>query len=309
MRMRYLLPVFLVWASPAFAQFGVAISKPQRPIPAVEHVLIISIDGLRPDRALLADMPTLRAMARDGAYTFWARTTAVSITLPSHTSMLTGVTPRKHGVEWNSDLPLTEPVYPRVPTIFELAKNAGYTTALVAGKSKFSTLAKPGSVTWTAIPEEKNSSGTHATVTAAAVSIIEEHKPALIVVHYNEVDSMGHKHGWGSPEQHAKIEETDGELARLLESLDRAGIRNSTTIILSSDHGGAGRTHGPDDARSRHIPWIASGAGVLKGVDLTGDAALQVDTEDTAVTACWLLGLPLLPYFDGKPVLSAFDIP
>jgi Uncharacterized proteins of the AP superfamily len=309
MRMRYLLPAFLVWVSPALAQFGVAVSAPQRPIPAVEHVLIISIDGLRPDRALWADMPVLRSMAKNGAYTFWARTTAVSITLPSHTSMLTGVTPRKHGVEWNSDLPLNEPVYPRVPTVFELAKNAGYTTALIAGKSKFSTLAKPGTVTWTAIPEAKNSSGSHATVTAAAARIIEEHKPALIVVHYNEVDSTGHKYGWGSAEQFAKIEETDRELGHLLEALDRAGIRNSTTIIVSADHGGAGRTHGPDDARSRHIPWIASGAGVVKGIDLTQDADLQVDTEDTCVTACWLLGLPLLPYFDGKPVLSAFDIP
>ncbi len=303
------LAVFLTMMVSVSAQFGVAIGKPQRPIPAVEHVMIVSVDGLRPDRALLANMPTLRAMVREGAYTFWARTTAVSITLPSHTSMLTGVTPRKHGIEWNSDLPLSQPVYPRRPTIFEMAGNAGYSTALIAGKSKMATLAKPGTVTWTSIPKEANSKDSNAAVTAEAVGIIESYKPAVIFVHYAEVDSTGHAHGWGSKEQFAKIEETDGELAKLFAALERAGIRDSTVVILSADHGGAGLSHGPDDARSRHIPWIATGPGVLKGVDLTQNAALDVNTEDTCVTACWLLGLPLLPYFDGKPVLAAFEGP
>jgi arylsulfatase A-like enzyme len=291
------------------AQFGVAVGPPQRPLSAVEHVMIISVDGLRPDRALLANMPTMRAMVREGTYTFWARTTAISITLPSHTSMLTGVKPTKHGIEWNRDLPFSQPVYPKVATIFEMATKAGYSTALIAGKSKFSTLAKPGTVNWVAIPEKENSSDSNPEVTAAAVKIIEAHKPALIVVHFPEVDATGHAKGWGSKEQLAKIEETDGELAALLASLERAGIRQSTVVILTADHGGAGLGHGADDARSRHIPWIATGPGVLKGVDLTQNAALEVNTEDTCATACWLLGLPQLPYFDGKPVLAAFEVP
>jgi arylsulfatase A-like enzyme len=291
------------------AQFGVAVGKPQRPLPAVEHVMVVSIDGLRPDRALLANMPTLRAMVRDGAYTFWARTTAVAITLPSHASMLTGVKTAKHGIEWNRDLPLSQPVYSKVATIFEMAAKAGYTSALVAGKSKFSALAKPGTVNWVAIPQEENSNDSNAQVTSSAVKIIEAHKPTLMVVHYPEVDATGHAKGWGSKEQLAKIEETDGELAALLASLERAGIRQSTVVIVTADHGGAGLGHGADDERSRHIPWIATGPGVLKSTDLTQNASLNVNTEDTCATACWLLGLPQLPYFDGKPVLAAFEMP
>ncbi|MGC4074039.1 MAG: alkaline phosphatase family protein [Nibricoccus sp.] len=61
-------------------------------------------------------------------------------------------------------------------------------------------------------------------------------------VHYPEVDSLGHSKGWGSKEQFVKIEETDGELAQLFASLERAGIRQSTVVILSADHGGAGLT-------------------------------------------------------------------
>lgn len=299
--------LFLVFTVAARAQFGIAVAKPVRPIPAVEHVMIISIDGLRPDRALLANMPALRAMVRGGAYTFWARTTAVAVTMPSHTSMVTGVSPAVHGIEWNADLPLSQPVYPRVPTLFEMATRAGYTSALIAGKSKFSLLNKPGTITWTALPQGANSSDTNATVTEGAVKIIEAHKPAVIYIHYPDVDATGHAKGWGSAEQFATIEATDGELAKVFAALERAGIREKTVVILSADHGGAGRTHGADDARSRHIPWIATGPGVVKNYDLTQNSALQVNTEDTCATACWLLGLPQLPYFEGKPVLAAFE--
>ena len=119
-------------------------------------------------------------------------------------------------------------------------------------------------------------------------------------------DAAGHGEGWGSNAQIAAIENIDRQLARLLDALDRAGLRTSTAIIVSADHGGAGHTHGPDDARSRHIPWIIAGPGVKQGYDLTQQAELEVRTEDTAATVCYLLGLPQRDYFDGKPVLAAF---
>ncbi len=268
--------------------------------------MIVSIDGLRPDCALLADMPNLRSMVKRGAYTFWAKTTAVSITLPSHTSMLTGVIPNKHGIEWNRVLPLSEPVYPKVPTLFEMATKAGYSCAMIAGKSKFAALAKPGTVTWSAVPDEAKS--TNEAVVAQAVRIIEKNKPDVIFVHFPDADAVGHAKGWGSTEQMACIEKTDRQLGELFAALDRAGIRESTFIIVTADHGGAGLTHGADDARSRHIPWIAVGPGVRKNFDLTTSAPLEVRTEDTCATACYLLGLPQAPYFDGKPVVLAFEV-
>src|SRR4051794_8442370 len=119
--------VISLLSTPAFAQTT-------RPIPQIERMVIISIDGCRPDLLLRADCPNVRTLVKDGAFSFWARTTAVSITLPSHVSMLTGVTPQKHGIVWNEDLPLQTPIYPKYPTIFELAHAAGYTTALISGK-------------------------------------------------------------------------------------------------------------------------------------------------------------------------------
>jgi arylsulfatase A-like enzyme len=285
----------------------VCVPKPSRPIPAIQRVVLISVDGLRPDLALRANMPNLRNMMREGAYSFWARTTAVSITLPSHTSMVTGVKPDKHGITWNRDLPLRELVYPRHPTVMEMARAAGYVSAMVAGKSKFAALNKPETITHFFISSDADRAATNDDVAAHAEQIIAKHKPHVLLVHLAEVDSSGHEKGWGSSEQIAAIEKTDLVLGRIFKALDNAELRSSTLVILSADHGGAGRSHGADDARSRHIPWIAAGPGVKRGFDLTQLAGLEINTEDSAATICYVLGLPQQPYFDGTPVLAAFD--
>ena len=304
--MRLRLAAFLLSAVTVWAQNSPPAAKPARPYADVDHVVIISMDGMRPDRLLLANMPTVRGLIARGAYSFWARTTAVSITLPSHVSMLTAVTPRKHGIEWNRDLPLKEPVYPNVPTIFEMARRAGYTTAMATGKSKFAAVNKPGTIQYLYLPAEDDDSNDNAV--AAAEKLIAEHQPEVLFVHLPEVDLRGHKYGWASAEQFAAIERTDGHIKRILDAIALAGLAEHTVVFLTSDHGGAGKTHGPDDPRSRHIPWIVTGPHVKHG-DLTGDADLVINTEDTCATACYLLGLSQLPYFDGKPVLAAFENP
>lgn len=281
--------------------------KPPRPIPAVEHVVLISIDGLRPDLALRARMPVLRGMLRDGAYTFWARTTAVALTLPSHTSMVTGVIPDRHGIFWNSDLPLSSPIYPTRPTVMDMAKKAGYVTAMAAGKSKFSVLNRPGTIDYVALPQAVNSSSSDEAVADAAEKMIAAHKPELLFIHFPDVDAAGHRFGWGSDRQIAAIENADSQLARIFAALEQADMRRTTAVILTADHGGAGLSHGPDDARSRHIPWIIVGPGIRRGYDLTQIAELEVRTEDSAATLCYLLGLPQQSDFDGKPVVAAFE--
>jgi len=288
----------------AWPQLAGPVAKPRRPLPAVQQVVIISVDGLRPDLLLLAEAPVLHGLIAQGAYTMWARTVAAAVTLPAHASMLTGVTPGKHGIEWNRDLALGAPIYPQVPTIFELATRAGYRTALVAGKAKFDTLNKPGTVAFATILGGDR--GTDANVAAEAVTVIEQHQPDLLFIHFPGVDAAGHAKGWGSPEQLAAIGAVDGHIGAVLAALERAGLRGSTVVIVTADHGGAGLGHGPDDPRSRHIPWIVAGPGVRRGFDLTRIERLQVITEDTAATAGWLLGLDRPDYFDGQPLAAAF---
>lgn len=292
-----------------------------RPVAAVEHVMVVSIDGCRPDLLLRGDCPTVRGLMKQGSYTFWAKTTAVAITLPSHVSMMTGVIPVRHGIHWNEDLPLSKPYYPKVPTIFELAHRAGYTTALVTAKPKFDTLAKPGTLDWAFIPGDADAAATAGlpmeqqsikttvgddTVVAQASAILTKYRPDVMLVHFASSDVAGHKYGWGSPEQMAAIEHIDLSVGKILGAMDPE-VRKHTAIIVTADHGGAGRTHGADDPRSRHIPWIISGPGVRKNFDLTALPELEVNTYDTFATACYLMNIAVPGRIDGKPIVEALE--
>ena len=66
------------------------------------NVVVVSIDGLRPDAIAAYRAPTLQRLMREGSYSLSARTIDPSTTLPSHTSMLTGQPPERHGVRWNN---------------------------------------------------------------------------------------------------------------------------------------------------------------------------------------------------------------
>jgi arylsulfatase A-like enzyme len=279
--------------------------RPQRPVPAIQRALVVSIDGCRPDVLLRSNTPTIHQLVRSGSFSFWTFTTGYATTLPSHTSMLTGLTPRHHGIEFNSDLPLTHPIYPRGQTLFEVAKRAGYTTAMAAGKSKFKMLAEPGTVDWSYIPEKSHTED--ADVADHAVEIIKEHKPQVMFVHFPSTDNVGHAIGWGTHEQEAAIERADAQLARVLAALDQAGVRQSTFIVITADHGGAGRDHGPDEYRARFIPWIAVGPGIKKNLDLTTFAKLDIHTEDTFATVCHLLAIPYNKNIDGKPITEIIE--
>src|SRR5262245_46683212 len=73
--------------------------------PRAARAVVISIDGLRPDVLMASSAPVLRELMGKSSFTLSAITTASCVTLPSHTSMLTGVPPDVHGVTWNGDQP------------------------------------------------------------------------------------------------------------------------------------------------------------------------------------------------------------
>jgi predicted AlkP superfamily pyrophosphatase or phosphodiesterase len=274
------------------------------------RVLIISIDGMRPDLMLRSKTPHIHALFESGAFSFWAKTVPHAITLPSHVSMLTGAIPRRHEVEWNVDLP---PVsvwpekanFPKVPTLFEMAHKAGYTTALAAGKSKFDIFNRRDALDSFSVPT--TAKGEDVDVRDAAVKMIHEHKPQVMFVHLPSTDNVGHKVGWATPEQIAAIEGADICVGDLLKALDDEKLREGTVVLLTSDHGGAGLTHLPDDPRARHITWILNGPGVRKNFDLSRLANLTINTEDTCATACKLLKITPEKPLDGKPILEALE--
>jgi arylsulfatase A-like enzyme len=266
-------------------------------VPRAERVVVISIDGLRPDLLVRANAPNIRALLEAGSFTLWARTVDEGYTLPAHVSMLTGVSPAKHGVTWNDHI---EEAFPQSPTLFEVAKGAGLTTAMASGKTKFVVLDKPGTLDWKYLPRDEPILDTF--VAQQAATIVRDHKPHVLFVHLAGVDAVGHAAGWGSPEQIAWLGEADKAVGTVLRAVKAAGLTESTLLILTADHGGAGVEHGPGDERSLRIPWVAVGPGVRKGMDLTRYPDLKVKVTDTFATACAALGITPKVAVEGKPV-------
>jgi predicted AlkP superfamily pyrophosphatase or phosphodiesterase len=259
--------------------------------PKARRVLIVSFDGLRPDAIEAAGAKHIQSLAAAGTRAKVARTVLPSITLVSHASMLSGVSPTKHKIFWNSYDSTKGTIL--VPTVFDLAKRAGLTTAMIVGKEKFRHLARPGTVDRfvfeTGMPHE---------IALATKKAIEELKPELLFVHFPHPDQVGHKQGWMSSNQLRAIRDSDHALGEIFQVLREQSLFPSTTVILTADHGGSGRGHGEDSEVSKRIPWYAAGPGVVIG----GEIEREITTYDTAATAAKLLALPIPAEWDGKPV-------
>jgi predicted AlkP superfamily pyrophosphatase or phosphodiesterase len=109
-------------------------------------LLLISIDGMHPDYLLRADefklkIPILRRILREGSHASGVRSVLPTVTYPSHTTILTGVWPVKHGIFNNVTFdPLEKNLAGwywyaediRVPTLWQAASKAGYVTGSVS---------------------------------------------------------------------------------------------------------------------------------------------------------------------------------
>jgi arylsulfatase A-like enzyme len=246
------------------------------------------------DALLQAKAPFTQGLIPLGAASLRAQTILPSSTLPSHTSMLTGVSVARHKVTWNSWKP--EEGFVKVPTVFEVAHRAGLSTAMFVGKDKFKHLERPESLDAFAIPAYEAEK-----VAAAAAAHIVTNQPRLLFVHLADADGAGHRFGWMSSAQMKAIARCDAAVQRVFAALDQAGLRESTAVIVTADHGGHLLTHGTDKPVDMTIPWIAVGSGVRPGLTV----AAPITTYDTAATALELLGVPVPADWDGKPVAPA----
>ena len=266
------------------------------PAPHASRVLILSIDGLRPDAIAAAPMPNLMALMEQSAYTLNAQTVYRSVTLISHTSMLVGTCPSKHGVDWNDYLP--EKGYAIGTDLFDLAHAAGLKTVMYVGKEKLRQITEPESTDVFVYVNDRD--------LVVAQRLIDEFPQDfnLLFVHFPLVDGMGHSYGWMSPQQLNVAFRADEALAKILAELDARGLRDDTLVIITADHGGHDTIHGYNLPEDMTIPWIASGPDIVPGVLTT-----TVHTYDTAATAAYVLGLSIHPEWDGVPVYEAFGMP
>lgn len=236
----------------------------------IEHVVMVSVDGLRPEcvsEAMSGSYPALARVAR-GPHTLEARCDPdISVTLPNHIDMVTGRTVAGgagHGWTTNDDPPARKhggTIHAKggayLSSVFDVAHDHGLSTALVCGKWKFVLFEQsygedaggPDSVApdngrdkldlFVCDPSPSSEADHTLTFLRDAAS---QGKRSVTFLHLPTPDFAGHASGWDLAEGSAYrkgVADADGVLARMLAALDADdSLRGKVAIVLTADHGG-----------------------------------------------------------------------
>lgn len=243
-------------------------------------VLLVSIDGLRPGDVLEAEkrglkIPNLRRFVTQGSYATGVRGVLPSVTYPSHTTLLTGTSPGRHGIVMNSSF---DPLQInqggwfwyasdiKVPTLWQAAKGAGLRVGNVhwpvsvgavgvdwnlpqvwrtghADDAKLLTaLATPG-----LIPRLEGMVGAQYPLgineeidgdegrARFAAAMLRRHKPQFLTVYFAALDHQEHADGPGTPGAYAVLERVDAALGVVMAAM--AEVHPGGVMAVASDHG------------------------------------------------------------------------
>jgi hypothetical protein len=338
-----LLPALGCAESYPMLQAGDPLPKPalgSAPGPArAERVVLISIDGLRPDAIERAGAEHLLKLIERGAWAMHDETIRPSITLPSHTAMLTGLDFPRHGVVWNN----YRPGYIPVPTVFSIAAQANKRSAMLFSKEKFHYIANPACVSWVYGPpipnkipdredycdsktlevlikrDEKFESQpvptkpwlslpgdlmTSADLLARAFTTSYPiAKWPVTFIHFREPDENGHRYGWLGPQYLDGIRAVDKAIGSIVATIEKEpGGFGKIALIITADHGGSGRGHFriQDPNRPENVTIPWICVGPKVPPGLKIDRPIR--TYDTMPTALAFLGLAAPEGIDGHVV-------
>ena len=253
-------------------------------------VLLISIDGMRPDGLKACGNPFVKELEKLCYYTYNASSMVPSVTFPCHFSMTHSVTPQRHGILTNTYVPQVRPV----KGIFEKVADAGGVCAMFYGWEPLRDICLPGSLKFaTYINAYMQESGDTA-LTDACEKILEERKPDLAFLYMVETDEKGgHDNGWMSEEYLKRISIAIDNVKRMIEKFG-----DEYTIIVIADHGGHDRSHGSTLPEDLTIPLFFYGKEFPKGKIIEEDISLL----EIAPTIAKILGVPEEAEWEGKPV-------
>ncbi len=241
-----------------------------------EHVVIVSIDGLRPGFYRDAERaPTLTAIAARGAQAGAVESVYPSSTYPAHATIVTGVRPARHGIPANTtwtDQGSTRDWYwyakdLRARTLWEAAREKNLTVAITywpttvgasatlllgeiwdpEGKDtvrRLASAATPGLLAELAlgvgIPQEKIAEDRAAIdqfVSRAAAYIFRKYRPNLQLVHLLNVDEVEHQAGPDAPAVWEAVRVQDANIARIRKAVEESGVGERTALLVVGDHG------------------------------------------------------------------------
>jgi len=214
-------------------------------------LILISIDGFRWDYLEKFPAPTLRSLAASGVHMPRLIPCFPSKTFPNHYTLVTGLRPEHHGIVSNY---FFDPGLNESFNKGRLADNAdprwwseGEPVWITAEKQHLHSACFywPGSQA----PVQGREASYHKPYQGNIVSddnvddvlahldLPVESRPKFFALYFDVVDRKGHKFGPDAPETGEAVREADTAVARLLEGLEKRGLRDSANLVIVSDHG------------------------------------------------------------------------
>jgi predicted AlkP superfamily pyrophosphatase or phosphodiesterase len=259
-------------------------------VPRTPKVLLIGIDGVRPD--VLAEVPTPRidSLAAAGFLIEAARTTTPSVSGPSWSSMLTGVWPDKHGVTDNDFTGKRYRDYPDFLTRLEQLRPELSTAAiadwlpLVVADDGFPTVSEEIDVKHALDGYELGWAEADERSVELAVELLASGDPDAVFVYLGNPDETSHQHGSIGTEYREAIALADEHVGRIVRALRARPTyaAEDWLVVSSTDHGRReDGGHGGDSPEEMTIFIVASGPS-MAGVAVP-DSAYIVDVAPTAL--------------------------
>jgi predicted AlkP superfamily pyrophosphatase or phosphodiesterase len=275
--------IFRVSACSIVLLFGAIVAQAQQKDAPL--LVMISIDGLRPDYITAADehgakVPNLRKFMKEGTYADGVTGVVPTVTYPSHTTLMTGVWPAKHGILANTTFDPLQKNYQgwywysediRVPTLWDAATQAGRATASVqwpvtvgakitwnipelwrAGTAEDAKLIRV--VTTPGLLEEarKDLGEYRGGIDTSpdgdevrgkyAAWILEKKRPGLLTLHLTALDHIEHETGIFSTEDIAVLERLDAVVGQVRAAAEHIAPGRAFVAVVS-DHGFANYDH------------------------------------------------------------------
>jgi len=225
----------------------------------VKKVLFIGIDGLRASAIGMLPLPNFRRLERMGTYSYWAevQSEAVVKSGPGWASMFTGVQPNKHLVDSNSDLTDISSAY---PTVFKVVKDTYPNKKLAASVSWHPLIDEIIDHQDPTVLDAKYKASTDETMAEQVKQWILSKEYDFIFADFDDCDAVGHSNGFDPylPDYRQAVQKTDALVGQLLDSLLTVSKDEEWLIILTSDHGGHGTNHGPQDEYNLRIPLLVA---------------------------------------------------
>ena len=260
MRICLFILSFLCFVNIAFAQDS-------------KKVLLIGIDGCRADALEAAATPHIDALRADGIYSPHALNDDITISGPGWSAILCGVTSDKHLVTGND---FSGNNYAEYPSLFGLAEE-------LHGVS----ICHWGPINDWIVGEDadfKLNVTSDAAVAEQAASYLSVNDPDIVFLHFDDIDVVGHGSGFSPevPEYLATIEATDTHIGTVLTALTARPNyeQEDWLIILTSDHGGLGFSHGGNSFVERNVSFIVSGKNVPTDIVLRDSTVTENETAN-----------------------------